>query len=76
MALLKVKFASSPSSTPETRYVQDGLSVGEYLEDVEGITNLSNVTVEVNGDAASLNDELENGDIVTLAQKKTASGRR
>lgn len=28
MALLKVQFAASASSTPETRYVQDDLSVG------------------------------------------------
>jgi hypothetical protein len=74
MALSKVRFAASPSSTPETRYIQDGLSVGEYLEEVEGITSLSNVTVEVNGEAANLNADVEDGDTITLAQKKTASG--
>jgi glycine cleavage system H lipoate-binding protein len=75
MSLSKITFQASASSSPVTRYIQDGITLGEYLEDVESVTTLSNVTVEVNGEPADLNEELENGDAVSISQKKTASGQ-
>jgi hypothetical protein len=75
MALSKITFQASQASSPVTRYIQSDITLGQYLDDVEGVTSLSNVTVLVNGEDGDLNQELESGDEVTLATKKTASGQ-
>jgi sulfur carrier protein ThiS len=74
MSLNKITFQASAASSPQTRYIQDGITVGEYLDEVEGFTSLGSVTVEVNGEPFDLNTELSDGDAVSIAQKKTASG--
>ena len=73
--LVTVKFIASPTSAPQTRYVEGDRSIQEYLEDIEGITSFKNITVEVDGAPASLSADIEDEMVISISQKKTDSGR-
>ena len=73
--LVTVKFIASPSSAPQTRYVEGDRTIREYLEDIEGITSFNNISIEVDGGPASLSAEIEDGMVIAVSQKKTDSGR-
>jgi len=74
MSLVSINYTASPTSSSITRYVQEGVSIKEYLEDVEGLDSFKAISVEVDGVPADLDDEIWDGMAISIAQKKTASG--
>jgi len=74
-AIVKINYIASPTSATETRFVEGGRSIQEYLEDVEGLSSTKNVAVEVDGEEADLDEEIYDGMTISLSQLKTASGR-
>ena len=74
MSFITINYASSSAAAPTSYVVPEGMSVSTFLEDVQLVTDFSNITVEVNGVAENLAHELEDGDTISIAQKKTDSG--
>lgn len=79
-SVIKVHFIASPTSASETRFVEDGRTIAEYLSDVEGLSSTKNITVEIDNEVAThaeLHDqEIYDGMTVSISQKKTDSGLR
>jgi len=75
MSLVSINFTASPTSASVTRFVQDGCTISEYLQEVEGINSFKDITVEVDGAPTDLDNDLEDGMNITIAQKKTDSGQ-
>jgi hypothetical protein len=76
MSYITVNYVPSVSAAPRETVIPSDMTVGTFLEEVQGITNFSNVTIEINGTSADLSAPLENGDTVALVQKKTDSGQK
>ena len=73
--IVRVNYIASPTSVTETRFVEGGRSIQEYLEDVEGLSSTKNVAVEVDGEEADMYEEIYDGMTICISQLKTASGR-
>lgn len=73
MAAIQVNYKTPGSSDTQNMAVMEGLTVGEFVEDVLGLST-SNNDIRVNGCPAIMDAELQAGDTIVATAQKFKSG--
>jgi hypothetical protein len=72
----QVSYYNIGDINPNPIAISSGLSLDEFVEDIMGVKDISNVKILLNGVVStSLDDELEDGDVIRIEAKKTDSGQ-
>lgn len=72
----KINYTNLGDTTPSVMAIMAGIELGEFLEDVLGISDSTKVKILLNGNVTNdMDQELEDGDTVKIEALKTDSGQ-